>query len=67
TDMLPSAAAVTAGTTVRVIANGAGFSISTAGSALANAAPGQAVRVKTESGQIVTAVVKDAGTVEIPL
>lgn len=67
TDMLRSAAAVTAGTTVRVIANGAGFSISTAGSALANAAPGQAVRVKTESGQIVTAVVKDAGTVEIPL
>jgi flagellar basal body P-ring formation protein FlgA len=66
-DMLRSAAAVTAGQTVHVVANGNGFTISTEGSALGNAAPGQPVRVKTATGQIVMAVVKDAGTVEVPL
>ncbi|MDF3112932.1 flagellar basal body P-ring formation protein FlgA [Burkholderia semiarida] len=66
-DMLKSAASVSAGQTVRVVAVGPGFTISAEGSALANAAPGQSVRVRMAAGQIVTAVVKDAGTVEIPL
>ncbi|VWC10877.1 flagellar basal body P-ring formation chaperone FlgA [Burkholderia latens] len=66
-DMLKSAASVSAGQTVRVVAAGPGFTISAEGSALANAAPGQSVRVRMAAGQIVTAVVKDAGTVEIPL
>ncbi|PCE31230.1 flagella basal body P-ring formation protein FlgA [Burkholderia ubonensis subsp. mesacidophila] len=66
-DMLKSAASVTAGQTVRVVAAGPGFTISGEGSALANAAPGQSVRVRMAAGQIVTAIVKDAGTVEIPL
>ncbi|MBY4750805.1 flagellar basal body P-ring formation chaperone FlgA [Burkholderia dolosa] len=66
-DMLKSAASVSAGQTVRVVAAGAGFTISAEGSALANAAPGQSVRVRMSAGQIVTAIVKDAGTVEIPL
>ncbi|RKU00824.1 flagellar biosynthesis protein FlgA [Burkholderia sp. Nafp2/4-1b] len=66
-DMLKSAASVSAGQTVRVVAAGAGFTISAEGSALANAAPGQSVRVRMAAGQIVTAIVKDAGTVEIPL
>ncbi|KVR10480.1 flagellar biosynthesis protein FlgA [Burkholderia ubonensis] len=66
-DMLKSAASVSAGQTVRVVAAGPGFTISTEGSALANAAPGQSVRVRMTAGQIVTAIVKDAGTVEIPL
>ncbi|KWB42881.1 flagellar basal body P-ring formation chaperone FlgA [Burkholderia ubonensis] len=66
-DMLKSAASVSAGQTVRVVAAGPGFTISTEGSALANAAPGQSVRVRMAAGQIVTAIVKDAGTVEIPL
>ncbi|KUY48979.1 flagellar basal body P-ring formation chaperone FlgA [Burkholderia sp. RF2-non_BP3] len=66
-DMLKSAASVTAGQTVRVVAAGPGFTISAEGSALANAAPGQSVRVRMAAGQIVTAIVKDAGTVEIPL
>ncbi|WP_334047591.1 flagellar basal body P-ring formation chaperone FlgA [Burkholderia cepacia] len=66
-DLLKSAASVSAGQTVRVVAAGPGFTISAEGSALANAAPGQSVRVRMAAGQIVTAVVKDAGTVEIPL
>ncbi|OJB53309.1 flagella basal body P-ring formation protein FlgA [Burkholderia ubonensis] len=66
-DMLKSAASVSAGQTVRVVAAGPGFTISAEGSALANAAPGQSVRVRMAAGQIVTAIVKDAGTVEIPL
>ena len=65
-DLLKSAASVSAGQTVRVVAAG-GFTISAEGSALANAAPGQSVRVRMAAGQIVTAIVKDAGTVEIPL
>ncbi|MGN7982474.1 flagellar basal body P-ring formation chaperone FlgA [Burkholderia sp. 22313] len=66
-DMLKSAASVSAGQSVRVVAAGPGFTISAEGSALANAAPGQSVRVRMAAGQIVTAIVKDAGTVEIPL
>ncbi|WP_175758839.1 flagellar basal body P-ring formation chaperone FlgA [Burkholderia ambifaria] len=66
-DMLKSAASVSAGQTVRVVAAGPGFTISAEGSALANAAPGQSIRVRMAAGQIVTAIVKDAGTVEIPL
>ncbi|AFQ46868.1 flagellar basal body P-ring biosynthesis protein FlgA [Burkholderia cepacia GG4] len=66
-DLLKSPASVSAGQTVRVVAAGPGFTISAEGSALANAAPGQSVRVRMAAGQIVTAIVKDAGTVEIPL
>ncbi|VWM07863.1 flagellar basal body P-ring formation chaperone FlgA [Burkholderia lata] len=66
-DLLKSAASVSAGQTVRVVAAGPGFTISAEGSALASAAPGQSVRVRMAAGQIVTAIVKDAGTVEIPL
>ncbi|MCZ2892700.1 flagellar basal body P-ring formation protein FlgA [Burkholderia thailandensis] len=66
-DLLKSAASVSIGQTVRVVASGHGFTISTEGSVLNNAAPGQQVRVRMAAGQIVTAIVKDAATVEIPL
>ncbi len=66
-DMLRSAASVTAGQTVRVVAQGQGFAISSEGSAMNNATPGQQVRVKTAGGQIVTGIVKDSSTVEIQL
>jgi flagella basal body P-ring formation protein FlgA len=66
-DMLRSASSVTVGQTVRVVAQGPGFAISSEGSALNNAAPGQPVRVKTAAGQIIQGVVKDGGTVEIQL
>ncbi len=53
------------GQSVHVVADGAGFAISADGSAMNNAAPGQQVRVKTASGQIITGIVKDSQTVEI--
>jgi flagella basal body P-ring formation protein FlgA len=66
-DMLRSASSVSIGQTVKVIAQGQGFAISSEGSAMNNAAPGQPVRVKTAAGQIIQGVVKDGGTVEIQL
>jgi flagellar basal body P-ring formation protein FlgA len=66
-DMLKNAASVTAGTTVRVVAQGEGFSISSEGSALSNATPGQPVRVRTTAGQIITGIVKDSSTVQIQM
>ncbi|MDE1181237.1 flagellar basal body P-ring formation chaperone FlgA [Paraburkholderia sp.] len=66
-DMMRSASAVIIGQTVKVVAAGQGFSISSEGSAMNNAAPGQQVRVKTTAGQIVTGIVKDGGTVELAM
>ena len=66
-DMLRSASAVVFGQTVRVVAAGDGFSISSEGSAMNNASPGQQVRVKTANGQIISGIVKDGGTVEIQM
>jgi flagella basal body P-ring formation protein FlgA len=66
-DMLKSASAIAIGQTVRVVAAGDGFSISSEGSAMNNASPGQQVRVKTANGQIVSGIAKDGATVEIAL
>lgn len=66
-DLLKSASAVTIGQTVRVIAQGTGFSISSEGSVMNNASPGQQVRVKMAGGQIISGIVKDAGTVEVQM
>ncbi|HEY3598455.1 MAG TPA: flagellar basal body P-ring formation chaperone FlgA [Paraburkholderia sp.] len=66
-DTLKSASSVTIGQTVRVVAMGDGFTISSEGSVMNNATPGQQVRVKTANGQIITGIVKDASTVQIQL
>ena len=66
-DMLRSASAVSIGQTVKVVAAGDGFAISSEGSAMNNASPGQQVRVKTANGQIISGIVKDGSTVEIQL
>jgi flagella basal body P-ring formation protein FlgA len=66
-DMLKSASAVSIGQTVRVVAAGEGFAISSEGSAMNNASPGQQVRVKTPNGQVISGIVKDGATVEIQL
>lgn len=66
-DMLRSASSVTIGQTVRVIAVGTGFSISSEGAVMNNASPGQQVRVKTAGGQIISGIVKDGSTVEIQM
>ncbi|SDD23106.1 flagellar basal body P-ring formation chaperone FlgA [Paraburkholderia lycopersici] len=67
TDMLRSAASVVIGQTVKVIAVGTNFTISAEGSALNTAEPGQQVRVRTSGGQIISGVVKDAGTVQVQI
>lgn len=66
-DMLKNAQQVTAGQTVQVVAQGNGFQISSEGSALSNAQPGQPVRVKTAAGQIVMGIVKNSSTVQIQM
>jgi flagellar basal body P-ring formation protein FlgA len=67
TDMLRGAGSIAIGQTVRVVTEGAGFSISTEGSAMNNAVPGQQIRVKTAGGQIISGIVRDGSTVEIRL
>jgi len=64
---LRDARSVLRGQTVRVLARGSGFVVSSEGQAMANAAPGGTVQVKMASGQVVSGVVRDAGTVEVPL
>jgi len=64
---LRDAESVLRGRTVRVLARGAGFVASSEGRAMATAAPGGTVQVRVASGQIVSGVVRDAGTVEVPL
>lgn len=67
TDMLRGAGSIAIGQSVRVVTDGAGFSISAEGSAMNNAVPGQQVRVKTAGGQIISGIAKDGSTVEVRL
>lgn len=64
---LRHADAVLRGQTVRLIVRGTGFVVTGEGQALADASPGSRVQVRAASGQIVTGVVLDARTVEVPL
>lgn len=59
--------AIGAGDTVRLILNGAGFSISASGRALSTAADGQSVRVQTDSGRVVQGVARSGRLVEMRL
>lgn len=64
-DNLKSKPVVMANQTVRVISNGAGFSVSAEGKALTNAAEGQVVQVRTPSGAILSGTAKAGGIVEV--
>jgi flagella basal body P-ring formation protein FlgA len=57
--------AVGQGEPVRLIGRGTGFSISADGIALASATAGQAVRVRTESGRILTGTARAGRLVEV--
>ncbi len=59
--------AIGAGDTVRLILNGAGFSITASGRALSAAAEGQSVRVQTDSGRVVQGVARSGRLVEMRL
>ncbi|MFA7242626.1 MAG: flagellar basal body P-ring formation chaperone FlgA [Sulfuricellaceae bacterium] len=54
------------GQTVKLIAQGGSFQVSAEGKALGNAALGQVVSVRTTNGKVVSGVVKEDGSVEIP-
>lgn len=66
-DMIRTAMAIRFGQEVKVVAQGAGFSVSSEGSALSNATPGQSIRVKTASGTIISGVVQPDSSVIVPL
>ncbi|WP_341667046.1 flagellar basal body P-ring formation chaperone FlgA [Alcaligenes sp. SDU_A2] len=53
------------GQTVRTIARGAGFVATGEGQALQNGAPGTQIQIKASSGQIISATVLDASTVQV--
>lgn len=62
-DLLRSPPAIVQGQTVRIVASGAGFSISTEGRALAAATEGQLVQARTANGQVVSGVARSGGIV----
>ena len=64
-DQLIAPWAVQQGQNVRTISNGPGFSVSSDGKALNNAAEGQIVQVRTASGQTVSGVARPGGIVEV--
>jgi flagella basal body P-ring formation protein FlgA len=66
-DYFRSPPAVGAGDTVRLLYNGAGFSVSASGRALSAAAEGQPVRVQTDSGRVVQGTARAGRTVEMRL
>lgn len=62
---LQQALAIQAGQTVKIISQGAGFSVSNEGRAMANAAEGQMVRVRLTNNQIMDGIARQGGIVEI--
>jgi flagella basal body P-ring formation protein FlgA len=64
-DTLKSVPVVQQGQSVKLIASGNGFSISTDAMALTNATEGQMVRARTNSGQLVSGTAKAGGIIEI--
>ncbi|MNG98653.1 Flagella basal body P-ring formation protein FlgA precursor [compost metagenome] len=65
--MLRRAWVIKAGQPVQVTAQGTGFNISGAGKAMNNAAAQDSVRVRMASGQIVSGIADDDGTIRISL
>jgi len=67
TDFFRAAPVIAQGDAVRLVAKGPGFSVSTDALALQHAGDGQAIRVKTEAGRVVTGVARAGRVVEVPL
>ncbi len=64
-EQLRSQLAVKQGQQVILVAQGAGFKVSSDGQAMGNAAIGQVVSVKTRSGQTIKGIAKGDGVVEV--
>ena len=60
-----AAPAIAQGDQVKVVATGPGFTVTTDGEALAQALEGQAVRVKTDAGRIVSGTARSGRIVEL--
>jgi len=64
-DLLIAPWAVQQGQSVKLVSRGAGFSVSSEGKALNNAAEGQIAQVRTGSGQTISGVARPGGIVEV--
>ncbi len=64
-DTLRAQLVVQQGQSVKVVSGGKGFQVATEGKALNNAADGQVVQVRTASGQTVSGIARQGGTVEV--
>jgi flagella basal body P-ring formation protein FlgA len=64
-ELLRSPLAIKQGQQVILVAQGAGFKVSSEGQAMGNAAVGQVVAVKTRSGQTIKGIAKGDGVVEV--
>jgi len=60
-----AAPAISQGDQVKLVATGTGFTISADGEALAHALNGQSVRVRTETGRIVSGIARPGRVVEL--
>ena len=56
---------ITRGQKVRLMATGKGFSVSTEGSALTNAAAGELVQIRNSTGRVISGLAHQDGYVEI--
>lgn len=56
-----------AGAQVKVIAQGPGYAVSTAGQAMGAGAAGQTVRIRMDNGRIVSGTVTESGTIQVTL
>jgi flagella basal body P-ring formation protein FlgA len=64
-DSLKLQQAIQQGQAVRLVSSGAGFSVTTEGRALNNAAAGQVAQARTSGGQVVSGVARTGGIVEV--
>lgn len=64
-DMLRQPMVVRQGQNVRVISGGTGFQVSGEGRAMANALAGQVVQVRLASGQVISGIAQNDGTVAV--
>jgi flagella basal body P-ring formation protein FlgA len=56
-----------AGAQVKVIAQGPGYAVTSAGQAMSAGAAGQIVRIRMDNGRIVSGTVNEVGTVVVAL
>lgn len=64
-EMLRQPMVVKQGQSVKLVAGGSGFQVSSEGRALGNAVAGQVVQVRTGSGQVVSGIARADGSVEV--